>query len=128
MWCIFAIVGLKRVLKRMWVVATAATVLFAFLAARDVFVDAPGLTWVNVITAFVVVGIIAALAVRMGLLATAACFFASYALSATPWTFDPGAWYFPESAFAFAVLAGLAVFAGYAARTRANPAAHRPAW
>ncbi|MEO8520093.1 MAG: protein kinase [Acidobacteriota bacterium] len=125
MWCIFAIVGLKRLLKRMWVVATVATVLFAFLAARDVFVDAPGLTWVNVTTAFIVVGIIATLAVRMGLLATAACFFASYALSNTPWTFDPGAWYFPESALSFAVVAGLAMFAGYAARTRTSAAGQR---
>jgi protein kinase-like protein len=117
MWCIFAIVGLKRLLKRMWIVGIAATLLFMFITARDLFVDAPGFAVVNVTITLIVVGIIITLAVRLGLLATAALFFASYAVSATPWTFDPGAWYFPPAALAFAVLTGIAIFAGYAART-----------
>jgi hypothetical protein len=117
MWCIFTIVGLKRLLKRMWLVGIAATVLFVFIAGRGLFVDTSGILWINVAVALMVTGIIAALAVRMGLLATAACFFASFALSATPWTFDTGAWYFPPAALAFAILAALAIFAGYAART-----------
>ena len=117
MWCIFTIVGLKRLLKRMWLAGIAATVLFMFIAARGLFVDTPGILWINVAVALMVAGIIAALAVRMGLLATAACFFASFAISATPWTLDTGTWYSPPAALAFAILAALAIFAGYAART-----------
>ena len=114
---IFSIVGLKRLLKRLWLVWIAATLLLAFIIGRDLFVDAPGILWVNVAVAFLMVGTIAMLAVRMGLLATAACFFVNTAIGSTPWTFDTSAWYFPPAALAFAVVAALALFAGYAART-----------
>ena len=63
------------------------------------------------------VGILTVLAIRVGLLATTACLFTNNVISATPWTFDASAWYFPQSAVALAVLCGLALFSGYAART-----------
>lgn len=127
MWCIFTIVGLRRVLRSKWIVAIGAVVVFALLADREVFIDAPGVLWLNIAIALIVAAVIAALAVRMGLLATAACFVASFALGATPWTFDPSAWYFPPAALAFAMLAGLAGFAGYAARTGTVPPVSPPA-
>jgi hypothetical protein len=117
MWCIFTIVGLRRILKSRWVIGISAIVVFALIADRDVFIDAPGVLWLNIAIALIVAAVVAALAVRMGLLATAACFVSSFALGATPWTFDPSAWYFPPAALAFTILAGLAAFAGYAART-----------
>jgi hypothetical protein len=116
--CIFSIVGLKRVLKRLGLVWIAATLLLAFIIGRDLFVDARGILWINVAVALLMVGTIATLAVRMGLLATAACFFVSTAIGATPWTFDTSAWYFTPAAVAFGVVAALALFASYAARTQ----------
>jgi serine/threonine-protein kinase len=126
MWCIFTIVGLKRLMQRMWLAGIIAVGILAFILARNVFVDTPGFLWVNVTVALMAVGAIATLAVRMGLLATAACFFASDAIAATPWTFDTSAWYFTPAAFAFAVLAAVAVFAGYAARTQEHAASYVP--
>ena len=93
MWCIFTIVGLRRILRSKWVVGISAIIAFTLLADRDIFMDAPGVLWVNVAVALIVASVLAALAVRMGLLATAACFVASFALGTTPWTFDPSAWY-----------------------------------
>lgn len=116
--CIFTIVGLKRVLKRLWLVWIVATVLLAFVMGRGLFLDAAGIVWVNVALAFLVWGIVATVAVRLGLLATAACFFVGVAIDSTPWTFNTSAWYFPAAALAFAVVAALALFAGYAARTQ----------
>ena len=117
MWFILTIVGLKRLFKRMWVVGLAATVVFTFLAARDLFVDAPGVLWINFTIAFIVVGIITMLAIRVGLLATVMAFCSTFVLTATPWSFDASAWYFQESALAFLVIAGLTAFAAYAARS-----------
>jgi hypothetical protein len=115
MWCIFAIVGLKRLLKRMWLVGIASAVAFTLIAGRDIFIGAPGHMWLNVIVALLVLSVLTIVAVRVGLLATSACFVASFLISATPWTFDPGAWYFPPSASALLLLCGLAAFAGYSA-------------
>ena len=74
MWCILTIVGLKRLFKRLWIVGIAATVVFTFLAARGLFVDAPGLLWINLLIAFTVVAVITVLAIHVGLLATVVAF------------------------------------------------------
>ena len=74
MWFILTIVGLKRLFKRLWIVGIAATVVFTFLAARGLFVEAPGLLWINIAIAFIVVGIITVLAIHVGLLATVLAF------------------------------------------------------
>ena len=130
MWCIFTIVGLKRLLKHEWLVGVAAVLVFTFLAGRGLFANAPGQTWINVVVAVLVVGVLTAVAIRGGLLATAACFLATFVISATPWTFDTAAWYFPASSVVLAGLCGLAAFAGYAAsgKTRVAPERSRPAW
>jgi Protein kinase domain len=119
MWCIFAIVGLKRLFKGMWLVGVAATVVFTFLAARDIFVGSPGNQWINLAFAMAVVAIVTVVAIRVGLLATSACFLATLVISATPWTFDTGAWYFQQSAVSLILISALALFAGHAARTGA---------
>ncbi len=117
MWCILTIVGLMRLFKKLWIVGTAATVAFTFLAARELFIDAPGLLSINLLIAFTVVAVITVLAIHVGLLATVVAFAVSFTLTATPWTFDSTAWYFPQSAFVLVVLAGLTAFAAYAARS-----------
>jgi serine/threonine-protein kinase len=115
MWCIFAIVGLKRLLGRTSLVFVAAVNLFTFIEARDLFVGAPGYATINILVAFAVVATLTIVALRVGLLATAAGFLSSFVLSATPWTFDSTAWYFAPSMTALLFLGGLAVFCGYAA-------------
>jgi serine/threonine-protein kinase len=114
MWCVLGIVGLKRLLQRMWLVGLVATVALTFLLARDLFVDRPGSEWVNVASALLVVGLIVAIAIHAGLLAAAVALCATNLISAVPWTLDSGAWYFPQSALVLGVLAGLAAFGGYA--------------
>ena len=117
MWCILTIVGLMRLFKKLWIVGIAATVAFTFLAARELFIDAPGLLWINLLIAFTVVAVITVLAIHVGLLATVVAFAVSFTLTATPWTFDSTAWYFQQSAFVLVVLAGITAFAAYAARS-----------
>ena len=114
MWCVLALVGLKRVLQRMWLVGIVATVALTLLLARDLFVDQPGLEWVNLTSAFLVVGLIVAIAIHAGLLAAAVALCATNLISAVPWTLDTSAWYFPQSALVLGSLALLAAFGGYA--------------
>jgi serine/threonine-protein kinase len=125
MWCIFAIVGLKRVLGRTPVVFAAAVVAFTFINARDLFLGGPGFAWINVVVTFAMVGILALVAMYIGLLATAAAFLATFVLSATPWTFDSSAWYFPQSLAALLFLCGLAAFCGYAVGAPATATSRR---
>jgi len=114
MWCVLALVGLKRVLQRMWLVGIVATVALTLLLARDLFVDQPGLEWVNLTSAFLVVGLIVAIAIHAGLLAAAVALCATNLISAVPWTLDTSAWYFPQSALVLGSLALFAAFGGYA--------------
>jgi serine/threonine-protein kinase len=114
MWCILGIVGLKRLLHRMWLVGIVATVALTFLLARDLFVDQPGFEWVNLSSALLVVGLIIAIAIHAGLLAAAVTLCTTNLASAVPWTLDSSVWYFPQSALVLGVLAGFAALAGYA--------------
>lgn len=50
MWCVFAIVGLKRLLKRMRLVAITASVFFTIVAASGLYTDQPGFLWLHVAT------------------------------------------------------------------------------
>ncbi len=88
------------------------------MLARDLFVDQPGLEWVNLTSAFLVVGLIVAIAIHAGLLAAAVALCATNLISAMPWTLDSGAWYFPQSALVLGALALLAAFGGYAMLSR----------
>jgi hypothetical protein len=114
MWAVLGIVGLKRVLQRMWLVGIVATVALTLLLARGLFVDQPGFEWVNLTSAFLVVGLIVAIAIHAGLLAAAVALCATNVISAVPWTLDSSVWYFPQSALALGALALLAAFGGYA--------------
>jgi hypothetical protein len=117
MWVVFTIVGLKRALRHMAAVAIAALALFTLIVTRELFTDAPGVLGVNLAIALTVSAIVIGLAIRVGLLATAVAFTASYLLAETPWTLDANSWHFAPAAAAFAVLAGLAVLGGWAARS-----------
>jgi len=114
MWCVLGIVGLKLVLRRMWLVGIVATVAMTLLLARDLFVDQPGFEWANLTSAFLVVGLIIALAIHAGLLAAAVALCTTNLISAVPWTLNSNAWYFPQSALVLGALALLAAFGGYA--------------
>jgi serine/threonine-protein kinase len=126
MWCVFAIVGLKRLLKRMWLVAIAASLFFTFVAASGMYTDQPGSFWLNFATAVAVVGVIIVMAIRFGLLAAAATFLVTLWTTNIPWTTATDRWDFPLSALAFGLLAAVALFGAWAART-AVAAGHRDA-
>jgi hypothetical protein len=121
MWCIFAIVGLKRLLKRMWLVAIAASLFFTFVAASGMYTDQPGFLWLNFATAVAVVSVIIVMAIRFGLLAAAATFLVTLWTTNIPWTTATDRWDFPLSALAFGLLAAVALFGAWAARTAVAP-------
>jgi serine/threonine-protein kinase len=125
MWCILGIVALKRVLKRMWLVGIVATVLLTAVIGRNLFVDVQGIFWVNALTAALVVGLIVLLAIRTGLLATAAALLATNLYTFMPWTLDTSSWFFPQTALTLGVLAGLAGMAGYAMLSGATESPRR---
>jgi hypothetical protein len=114
MWAVLGIVGLKRLLHRMWLVGIVATFGLTALLARGLFVDAPGFQWVNFTSAFLVVGVIVAIAIHAGLLAAAVALCTTNLISAVPWTLDSSAWYFPQSALVLGTLTVAAAFGGYA--------------
>lgn len=118
MWCVFAIVGLKRVLRRMWLVGVAATLFFTFVAASGVFTDRPGLFWPHFGLAVAAVSVIIVMAIRFGLLATVATFVVTHWTTNMPWTLDAGRWDFPTLALAFLLLAAIAAFGAWAAHAQ----------
>jgi len=117
MWCVFAIVGLQRLLKRMWLVAITASLFFTFVAASGLYTDQPGFFWLHFATAVVVVGVIIVMAIRFGLLATVMAFLVTHWTSHIPWTTNFGRWDFPLTALAFGLLLLVVVFGAWAART-----------
>jgi hypothetical protein len=125
MWCIFALVGLKRVLRHMWLVAIVASLFFTFVAASDIYTDQAGFFWLHFSVALAAVSLLILVAIRFGLLATAAAFLATNWMTGVPWTLDTDRWDFPLSLLAFLFVAGLAVFGAWAARTPQSPGALR---
>jgi hypothetical protein len=118
MWCVVAIVVLKRVLKRMWLAAIAATIFLTLVGASGVYVDQPGLLSINLGTAVIGIALLVGIVVRFGLLATVVLFLTIYVMSSTPWSLDLSRWDFPATALAGIVLAALAVYGGWAARSQ----------
>ncbi len=126
MWCVFAIVGLKRLLKRMWLVAITASLFFTLVAASGIYTDQPGFFWLHFATAITVVSVIIVVAIRFGLLAAVATFLVTLWTTNIPWTTATDRWDFPLTALAFGLLAAVAVFGAWAARTAVAPS-HRGA-
>jgi hypothetical protein len=115
-WCIFAIVGFKRLLKRMWRVAIFASLFFTLVAASSLHTDQPGVLWMHVALAVTIVAVIILLAIHYGLLATAVAFLVTNWTLSVPWTIASDRWDFPLSALAFGLLASVAAFGAWAAR------------
>ena len=117
MWCVFAIVVIKRLLRQVWLVAAAASLLFTFVASGQIFVGQPGHLWLNFLIAAAIVSVIVGLALRVGLLAAVATFVTVNWTTHMPWTIETGRWDFPVLAVAMAFLAALTGFGAYAARS-----------
>jgi serine/threonine-protein kinase len=117
MWCVFAIVVIKRLLRQTWLVAAAASAFFTFVAAGDIFVGQPGHLWFNFLVATAIVSVIVGLALRVGLMAAATTFVVVYWTTNMPWTLETGRWDFPILAVAMAFLLALTGFGAFAARS-----------
>jgi hypothetical protein len=127
MWCVFAIVGFKRLLRNTWLVGLAASLFFTVVAASDLYTDQAGHFWLHVGVAIAAVGVIVVMTMRFGLLATIAAFLVTNWVTNIPWTLDSGRWDFPTVALAYLLIATVAVFAGWAARAPSAPAARTAA-
>jgi hypothetical protein len=117
MWCIFALVGLKRVLKQRWLVAVVATLFFTLVAASGIYTDQPGYFWLHFVVALAVVGLLIVVTIRFGLLSAATAFLVTNWATGVPWTLATDRWDFPLSVLAFGLLAAVAVFGAWSART-----------
>jgi hypothetical protein len=126
MWCVFAIVGLMRLLKRKWLVAVTASLFFTLVAASEIYTDQPGFFWLNFATAVVVVSVIIVMAIRFGLLAAVMTFLVTLWTTNVPWTTATDRWDFPLTALAFGLLALVAAFGAWAARSAVG-SSHRVA-
>jgi serine/threonine-protein kinase len=120
MWCVFAIVALKRILKRMWLVGIAASLFFTLVAASSIYADQPGFFWLHFGIAIAAVAVIIVMAIRFGLLATVATFLVTHWTSGIPWTMATNRWDFPTVALAFGLIAGVAAFGAWAARAQSS--------
>ncbi len=116
MWCVFAIVGLKRLLTNMWLVAAVASLFFTLVAAGDLYTDKPGSFWVHFLFAVLVVAVIVLMATRFGLLSVAVTFLITNWCSSVPWTLQTDRWDFPVSALSFGLLALVAGYGAWAAQ------------
>jgi len=116
MWCVFAIVGLKRFLKNMWLVAAVASLFFTLVAAGDLYTDKPGAFWVHFVFAVVVVGVIVLMATRFGLLSVAVTFLMTNWCSSVPWTLQTDRWDFPISALSLGLVALVVGYGAWAAQ------------
>ena len=120
MWCVFAIVGLKRLLKRLWLVAAVSIPFFTVVAASSLYTAVPGFLWLHVAAAAIVVAVIVAITLRVGLLATVGAFLTTFWLTSMPWTLNASRWDFPALAFAFALLLAIIGFGAVAARSESR--------
>lgn len=66
MWCVFAIVGLKRLLKNAWLVGIAASLFFTVVAASGLYTDQAGVFGPHFALAVAVVSVIVGMTIRFG--------------------------------------------------------------
>jgi len=115
LWCIFGIVILRLILRRVWLTALVALLFFLFTSASG-FGNSPGPGWLGAVIGTIVISAILWLVLRFGLLATSVYFFFSFFVSQAALTLDPGRWFFVTSAWTLAAAAAMALYGFYAAR------------
>ncbi len=96
---------LFMVLRRIW---AAVAVFFLILVAM--FTMTFGHLAIGIVTGALLMGSWIFVALRLGVLASAACFFAYFTLTMLPVTFDNSAWYMSSSLVGVIVVLALAVF------------------
>jgi serine/threonine-protein kinase len=121
MWCIFLVVGLKVLLRRMWL-AIAATLAFYLLLSVPAAVWSSTAPIVTAVTVVISVVLMIGSVIQFGLLVGAAAFLFKFVLSATPWSVMFTDWRSGPSLLVFAVLTAIVCSAAWAA---AGPAAER---
>jgi hypothetical protein len=126
MWCIFLIVGLKVLLRRMWLAIAAALAFYLLLSV-------PGAVWsstapvVTAVTVVISVVLMIGAVIRFGLLVGAAAFLFRFVLSGTPWSVTFTDWRSSTSILVFTVLAAIVAAAAWAASAPARDRVIRPA-
>jgi serine/threonine-protein kinase len=121
MWCIFLVVGLKALLRRMWL-AIAATLAFYLLLSVPEPVWSSTAPVVTAVTVAISVVLMIGSVIRFGLLVGAAAFLFKFVLSATPWSVTFTDWRSGPSLLVLTALAAIVCAAAWAA---AAPAGER---
>ena len=111
---VFAMVLLKIVVRREWLVAPVAIGLTMVLAVRGIFDG--GSAPINFVAALLIVSIIVFTIQRLGLVAVTVLFFVQIMMGVAVVTFDPTRWFFAESLVLIAIPAALALYGFYISR------------
>jgi tRNA A-37 threonylcarbamoyl transferase component Bud32 len=125
MLCIVGIVVLRLLLKREWLTALAAILLFTPVAINGMFSE--GTPVLDLVIGLAVISVFVLTAMRVGLLATTAALTIHFLLLRAPITTDLSAWHAPAGLWLVGIVAAIGLGACYIARhgeTR-REAAHR---
>jgi serine/threonine-protein kinase len=114
LWCLFGLVVIKLIVRRVWATILVAVLFFTFTAARDMFDAGPFV--LNLVISAVIISSIVFVMLRLGLLATLTFFFVNFCIGNAVLTLDPEKWFFPVSAFMLALTVALAAYGYYASR------------
>ncbi len=113
MWCIFLVVGLKTLFRRMWL-AIATTLAFYLLLSVPQAIWSSTAPIVTAVTAIVSVMLMIGSVIRFGLLVGASAFFFKFVLGATPWSVTLTDWRSGPSFLVLAVLTAIVCAAAWA--------------
>jgi serine/threonine-protein kinase len=112
---IFALVLLRVLVRRVWLAMVLVVLLFSFNAIAALFVSNP--PWFDILSEVAVLGLMAYVVVRLGVLSTLVALFFLFVLQAAPLTADVTKWFFGTSTAIVLLLGALAVYAFSWART-----------
>ncbi len=117
---VVGIVALLIFLKRAWLAWIAGVALFVWVVIQGMF--SPGTPVLDLVAGCVIIGILIAVILRWGLLATIVALYTHFMLLRAPLTTDTNSWRF-STGFTFAVaLAGLGLLGAWMARHSAGHA------
>jgi hypothetical protein len=106
---IFAVVLLRVLLRRTWLVITFAVLIFSSSTIVNALVGHPA--WLDVISSLTVTALMGIVVLRFGVLSTLVAFVFLFSLQSAPLTADVGKWFFGTSAAIVLLLGAIAVAA-----------------
>jgi hypothetical protein len=124
MWCIFLVVGLKLLLRRLWL-AMLVTLAFYWMLNLPTVIGTSGHPGIDVTLTLLSVTLMMGGVIRMGLLAGSVAFYTKFLLGMAPWSLRVGDWRAEPTVFAVVIVAGIIAYGAWTATATAGPSARR---